>query len=35
MFRVKSDENKFQAIRGLPPPTNVREIRGCIGSVSW
>ena len=32
---VKPDENKVKAIRSLPPPTNVREVRGFIGSVSW
>ena len=32
---VKPDENKVKAIRSLPPPTYVREVRGFIGSVSW
>ena len=28
---VKPDENKVKAIRSLPPPTNVREVRGFLG----
>ena len=32
---VKPDESKVKAIRSMPPPSSVRDIRGFIGAMSW
>ena len=32
---VRTDPDKVQAILGMPPPTNLRELRRFLGMVSW